>query len=78
MYKIFGYTKNRLDDWEMPFVKMAELYCEGKPFWWRWFFGWRGTFRGENGFYCYYILPRKIFRKIYLFAEKYLDISYEV
>ena len=77
MYTLFNYTKIRYEDYEMPLVKLAELYCEAKPFWWNWFFGWRGTFSKENGYFCYYILPRKIAAKIYTYAEKYLDFLYE-
>lgn len=42
-------------------------YCEGKPFWWRWFYGWRLTDREG----CVFILTEKAW--INLFEIVYGD-----
>ena len=50
---------------------LLEMYCAGKPFWWKWFFGWRKTKHlGVNGTGSYYKVPYKIFLQCENFARE--------
>lgn len=50
---------------------LLEMYCEAKPFWWRWFFGWRKSKDlGVNGTAYYYKVPKKAFNLCQIYAER--------
>lgn len=50
---------------------LLEMYCMSKPFWWRWFFGWRKTKDlGKNGTAYYYRVPKNAFERCQLYAHK--------
>lgn len=55
----------------LEIAELLEIYCEGKPFWWNWFFGWRGTH--NDG--CYYIIPEKIYKHAMIYAKKHFGIE---
>lgn len=50
---------------------LLEMYCEAKPFWWRWFFGWRKTKVVADGLeWYYYKVPRKAWELCHKYAKK--------
>lgn len=55
----------------LAIAELLEIYCEGKPFWWNWFFGWRGIYNKE----AYYIVPEKIYNHALIYARKHLNIE---
>lgn len=55
----------------LAIAELLEIYCEGKPFWWNWFFSWRGTY--DNG--AFYIIPEKIYNHVLIYARKHLNIE---
>lgn len=59
-------------------IDFIEMYCEGKSFLWRWFFGWRKTSFKPIGNLRWkaYIIPKKIYQEALVLAKKYNE--YEV
>lgn len=50
---------------------LLELYCNNKPWWWRLFFGWRGTMNRGNFNWWYYRIPKKVYNNVKELSEKY-------
>lgn len=49
-----------------------EMYCDGKCWLWRLFFGWRGShFENEKWVYSIYYVPMKVAIRAELLARKY-------
>jgi len=57
---------------DLAIAELLEIYCEGKPFWWNWFFGWRGTY----GDWAFYVIPEKTYNHIFSYARKHLNIEF--
>lgn len=48
---------------------LLSMYCDAKPFWWNWFFGWRKTRCYDTVTYYYFRIPNSAYHNCLTYAK---------
>ena len=56
-------------------MALLDMYCEGRSFIWRMFFGWRRTKKVGTMNWYYYRVPKRICLLVEEYAKKYLGVT---